>query len=369
MEDDVVLPDEVDEVGPLVLPVAPPRVGRALALGPLLRGGDVADGRVEPDVEHLPLGALDGDGHAPREVPRHRAVREPGVEPAPDLPAHVRLPLRVLGDPGFEARLELAEGEVPVRGRADLGDGVGEGAARVLQLFRRERGAAVLALVAVGVLVATDGARPTDEAIGEEEAGFGVVELLLGALGEDAGVVERAEEVLARGVVRGRGRPAVIVERHPEAAEGFFDLRVVAVHDLLRLDAFLAGAEHDRDAVLVGAADVEDVAALEALVAAEEVGGEVGAGEVAEVERPVGVGERGGDEEAAGRGAVGHGAGCVWRGRESYGAAPSGVRAGSAKTSAGMGIGRSAAWQAGRSGPTFARSCGRVRPSPSPDLP
>ena len=102
--------------------------------------------------------------------------------------------------------------------------------------------------------------------------------------------------------MRVRGRPAVVVEAHPEAFEALLDLRVVAVHDVLRIDTLFAGAEHDRDAVLVGAADVDEVAAAEPLVAAIEVGREVGPGEVAEMERSVGVREGGSDEDAISHG-------------------------------------------------------------------
>lgn len=52
----------------------------------------------------------------------------------------------------------------------------------------------------------------------------------------------------------------------------------------------------------------------------------------------------------------------------SYGGGPREVRTGSAKTSAGMGAGGAAALTASRSRPTLPRSCGRARPSPSPDF-
>jgi hypothetical protein len=81
-----------------------------------------------------------------------------------------------------------------VRRLAEDGLGAGERASRVEQLFRGQRGAAALALVAVGVLVAARGARPAYEAVGEEEPRLGIEELLLGPLPEGAGLVERPEE-------------------------------------------------------------------------------------------------------------------------------------------------------------------------------
>ena len=138
VEDDVVFSDKVEQIAALVLPVATPQLRVALPRGPFFRGRDVADRRVEPDVEHLALGVFDGHRHAPREVARHRAVGEAVGEPAFDLPAHVRLPPRMLVDPRFEAGLEVAEREVPVRRGADLGHGVGERAAGVDQFLRGE---------------------------------------------------------------------------------------------------------------------------------------------------------------------------------------------------------------------------------------
>src|SRR5690606_18811292 len=100
------------------------------------------------------------------------------------------------------------------------GLGAGEHAAWLDELARRERGAAVLALVAVGVGVAADGARPAHEPVGEEQPGLGVEQLPLRLLDEGAVGVEAAEEVLARGVMDGGGRAAVVVEGDAEAAEG-----------------------------------------------------------------------------------------------------------------------------------------------------
>ena len=55
-------------------------------------------------------------------------------------------------------------------------------------------------------------------------------------------------------------------------------------------DALGVGGDRDRRAVLVGAADHEDLVAGHAVVAAEDVGGDAEAGDVADVPRPVRVG-------------------------------------------------------------------------------
>jgi hypothetical protein len=138
------------------------------------------------------------------------------------------------------------------------------------------------------------------EAVGQEELRLGVVELLLCAEGEDVLLGEATKEVLRRPAVGFRGGPPVVVEAHAELREARPDLLVVVVDDGLRIGVFLAGAQKDGHAHFVGAADKDHVAPLQALVAAKEVGRQVGPGQVADVDRAVGVGERGGDEQAVG---------------------------------------------------------------------
>jgi len=311
VKDDVVLPDEVDEARVLaflaLFPVVFPALGAVLRVGPFFRGADVADGRVEPDVEHLALGIrhsvrfgyVGRDGDAPGQVPRNGALAQALVEPAPHLAAHVGLP--IVGDvvqPVFEVRLQAVERQVEVR-RLALGRGrVGQRAARVDQLAGAEVRTAVFALVAVGLVVAADRTGAAHEAIRQEELGLGIVELRLGAEREGALLGELAKKALRRLAVRGGGGAPVVVEAHPEAGEALLDLRVILVHDGLRVAPGAQGAQVDRDAHLVGAADEEHVAALQALVAAEKVRRQVRPRQVADVNRPVGVGKRGGDEQA-----------------------------------------------------------------------
>ncbi len=97
VEDDVVLPHEVRVLRVRVLPPLPPGVGRASHRRPLDRGGQVADDRVEPDVDPLVgvvLVARDGDRDAPVEVtgdrPRLQLLDEVEREP-PDVLAPVLL--------------------------------------------------------------------------------------------------------------------------------------------------------------------------------------------------------------------------------------------------------------------------------------
>ena len=314
MKDDVVLADEVDEAGVLALPVALPRLGLAHLRGPLAGRRDVADRRVAPDVEDLALGVdaglrrdVRGHRHAPRQIAGHRAVAEAAGHPRSDLARHVGLPVLLGLEPRLEPGLERAERREPVRRLAGLGRRVAQGALRLDQLERAQRGATLLALIAVGVRVLAVRAGAHHEAIGEEHLRLRIVELRLRLDDEVAG--DLPEEVLARLVVDRRAGAAVVIEAHPDRGEVPLGHRVVLVDDLLGRDAERHRELHDRGAVLVRAADEDDVAALEAVVADEDVGGQVRAREVAEVDRAVRVGQRRRDQDALvlGRGFLGHG--------------------------------------------------------------
>ena len=292
VEDDVVLADEVDQPGVRRLPPLLPAVGQEL-----LRVGDVADRGVEPHVEDLALGALHGHGHAPVEVAGDGARLQAAVQPALDLAVDVGAPLLVaLEDPFAEPGLIVLEREVPVGGLLLDGLGAAELALGVDQLLGAERAAAFLALVAVGAFIAALGAGAHDVAVRQELLRLGVVVLLALLRDELARVVEPAEELGGRlGVHLGRGA-AIDVEMDAEPLERVLDDAVVAVHDVLRGAALLAGLDGDGHAVLVGAADIQDFPAAHAQVAHIDVCGYIDTGEVADVDRTVGVRQRAGHE-------------------------------------------------------------------------
>ena len=86
------------------------------------------------------------------------------------------------------------------------------------------------------------------------------------------------------------------VEADAEALPGLEELGVELGGDLARRAALLLGADGDRRAVLVAAGDHEDVVAGGAVVAGEDVGGQVGADDLTDVEGAVAVGPGDGDE-------------------------------------------------------------------------
>ena len=287
-EDDVVLADEVHEARILALPVLLP-VGRQV-----LRGRDISYRGVEPYVEDLALGTLDGNGDAPIQIAAHGTGLKAQIEPALALPVDVTLPLLVsLEDPLAQEILILVQRQVPVFGLALDGNRPRHGAVGVDQLVGRERRAALLALVAVCALVAAARACAHDIAVGKEGLRLLVVILHRGALDELALVVELAEKLRRRLVVRGRRGARIDVERDAQTAERLLDKRVVAVDDHLRRYALLTRLDGDGHAVLVAAAHRDHVAAPQTEIARVDIRGDIYAGQVPDMDRAVGVGQSG----------------------------------------------------------------------------
>ena len=294
MEDDVVLADEVDHAGVGGLPPGFPVVGADVD-----GVGNVPDGCVEPDVEDLAVGSFYGDGDSPVEVARDGAGLEAHVEPGLALAVYVGAPLFVaFEDPPAQAWLPLVQGEVPVGGLLHDGGGAAQGRLRIYEVGGVEGGAAGLALVAVGALVAAVGAGAGDVAVGQELPGFGVVELLGGFFYELSFFIQTLEEVGGGAAVCGGGGAPVDVEGNAELGERLLNDIMVPIHDVLWGDSLLAGLYGDGHAVLVAAADEQYVAPLQTQVAGVDVGGHIDAGQVTDVHGAVGVGQRGGDERA-----------------------------------------------------------------------
>src|SRR5690606_29318124 len=129
-------------------------------------------------------------------VPGHRPVAQAPREPGADLPGHVGLPALAGRQPLFDARLERAERQEPVRRLARLRHGVAERAPRIDELDRAERRTALLALIAVRARALANRTRARDEAVRQEHLRLRVVELRLRLDHEVAG--DLPEELAAR---------------------------------------------------------------------------------------------------------------------------------------------------------------------------
>ena len=286
VEDDVVLAHEVVGLGVRVVPPGPPGVRVAAAPRPLDRGGQVADHRVEPDVDPLvrPVPpAVQRNRHAPVQVPGDG----PGLQVIEQVEGeleHVRAPVTRLGlQPAAQHLGERGQVEEVVLGLGEDRCLAVDPGLRVDQVGWVELVAAVVALVAARAGVAADRAGALDVAVGQGAAG-GRRDRAERDLGEDVAVGQQpGEDLLGDRVVVERGGPGEQVVGHAQAGQVVDDDPVVAVGQLPGGDALGVGLHLDRRAVLVGAADHQHPVARHPLVPAEHVAGQPEAGDVPDV--------------------------------------------------------------------------------------
>ena len=148
VERDVVLAEELHVADIVALP--PARASRVRhQLRPFLRRRDVADRRIEPDVEHLAFEARPRHRHAPGEIARDAAVAQVRGEPASRERRHERRPAVARVEPCAEAfdQRGLAQEQVAALAQLEVGR-TGQRRARAEQVDRVEQRAAIVALVA-----------------------------------------------------------------------------------------------------------------------------------------------------------------------------------------------------------------------------
>ena len=280
---------------PPVAPIAPRR-----RLAPLDRGGDVADGGVEPDIEDLVLEACLGHRHAPFQVAGDATVAQAFVEPFQRDRADERWPVASGREPVAQPAVEGREFQEQMAGRAefDVGRARDRRARRAKFLGVEQRGAA-LALIAARVGMAAVRAGADDVAIGQEAPVGRRVGLEDRAFLDEARRIEAAEDILRQppvGLARGARE---MVERQAEAAIDVGLYRMLAGAVVGDRHAGGVRRQLDRRAVLVGAAQEQDLVAGLPAKAGVDVGRQQGSGEIAEMLYAVDVGQRAGDQELA----------------------------------------------------------------------
>ena len=201
----------------------------------------------------------------------------------------------VFQNPLAQPGLVLVQGQVPVLGLAHHGLAAADGALGVDEVGGAEAGAALFALVAVCSLGVTVGTFAGDVAVGQELVRFLVIILHGGLFDELALVIQGLEELGSQSVMGLRGGARIDIERDAELAERFLYQRVIAVHHVLRGDAFFLGADGDGHSVFVGSADEQHVLFLEAQIAHVDVGRDIHACQVTDVYRAVCIGQSGGN--------------------------------------------------------------------------
>ena len=105
VEHDIILADEMNETSVPALPPLLPRLRQKF-----LSVGNIPDRSVKPDIEHLALGTLHRDRHAPVKVTAHGARLKTAVNPALALAIDSASPLFVLFEnPITKPRLVLVQ--------------------------------------------------------------------------------------------------------------------------------------------------------------------------------------------------------------------------------------------------------------------
>ncbi len=297
VEVDDVLADEVDDAGVAALgPVVQGALRLARHLGPLLRGGDVPDGGVQPDVEVLVRLTRDGEAEV-RPVAADVPVRQTLLEEALELRGEtgvdeVGLAQRLLQEVRMARQLEEE-----VRGRAAHRRRAAQGAAGLDQV----RGAVGLAALLTGVTVLVGslavGAGALDEAVRQEALVHLAVGLLDVALLDVAVLLQLAVDVLGVVLVLGRVGRVEVVDADAEVPEVRLVRLVPPGDELLGLDPLLGRVDLDGRAVGVVGAEVDDVLAAGAQEAHVDVGLDVLDG-MADVDGAVGIRQRAGDEDS-----------------------------------------------------------------------
>ena len=167
---------------------------------------------------------------------------------------------------------------------------------RVDQVDRVQLLGAIVALVATGAVETAVGAGAFDVAVGQVAAIGGRIHLGFRDFADQPLVCQNARELLGQRVVLGRGGAAEVIEGQAEAVR---DPGLDIVHFGAVVRDGLAGLGRGklcRSTVFVGRAEKEHFVAAAALVARENIGGQLGAHEIAEVFDPVDIGNGRGDE-------------------------------------------------------------------------
>ena len=161
-----------------------------------------------------------------------------------------------------------------------------------------EDGAAVVALVAAGVVEAAARAGPADVAVGEEAVEVGRIGDLHRVLIDEVALVQGAPDVVGDLAVVVGHSGGEEVEGDAEALPGVEKGGVVPLDDVARGHALGVGAHGDGGTVGIAAGDHEYVVAAHTVVAGEDVGREIGACQVSEMRRAVRIGPCDADEDA-----------------------------------------------------------------------
>ena len=213
VERHVVLADEVVDAGIRRLPELPPRLWFPARLRPLHRRREVADHRLEPDVDPLLFPSLERHRHPPRDVARDRPILQPFPQHSPREVEHVRPPvLLALCQPLRQRLLKRRQPQEVMLRAAQLRRRPRRPRARIDQIHRVQLPTAGVALIAPRPRVPAVRAGALDVAIRQKPPRFRVVEQLLRCPVEVPVLQQPPEQIV-------RHLPVVLRHRRRERVE------------------------------------------------------------------------------------------------------------------------------------------------------
>ena len=149
--------------------------------------------------------------------------------------------------------------------------------------------AAAIALVAAGARILAVRAGAPYVAVGQEPH-------TVHAVGQQSGIginitqlLQTGEKILHDALVVFSMRGGEQVERDAQALPSIQELGMEPFQHFLRLDVLLVGADGNRRAVGIGTGNHQDFIAFHPVVACENVGSQIAAGNMAHVQRAIGV--------------------------------------------------------------------------------
>mmetsp|Transcript_8283 Transcript_8283/g.24877 ORF Transcript_8283/g.24877 Transcript_8283/m.24877 type:complete len:375 (-) Transcript_8283:109-1233(-) len=247
---------------------------------------NVADGRIEPDVEDLVCVALQGDGCAPFEIPGDaplpQTLTKPGLR-------HCNRVLRpcprdgCLLDVLFKAVLELWKVEEEMFCLPNLWFCLAGAALWRNELDGVQQSTAVVALITTGVFISTEMARASHKAIGQEPLVLVAEELLQLPIDYVAILVGFPENFLTDLRLLRRGGSTKMIERDVEPVIHISMQRIVLIADLLRTQTLLLRLRFRCCAVLIRSTDVDARDIPLSQVSRVDIRGQHGADQISQV--------------------------------------------------------------------------------------
>ena len=269
----------------------------------VLERRQIADGRVQPDVEEFAGRVRDWNPEVrrvARDVPIAERILAGSSEPFAGLVDHLRLEPSGCIEPGAEKfdALGIRQPEEIVVGGLHQRLCAGQRRVWVDQIGGRVDDAADLACVGILVFRVAVRAFALDVAVRQEHGLHRVVELLDRLDVDESRGLQPEVDVLGKRRVLRRVRGIPVIEPDMKAIEISRPVRRDACDQRLGRDALGLGLEHDRRAVRVVGADEMHGVAAHPLEADPDVGLDV-LHDVPDVQRAVRIGQGRGDEECA----------------------------------------------------------------------